>query len=187
MPNGLADVPNSAWNKANTSRPTADFFARDQPLYIINAAEIWLLRSEAALFGLWPGNANEVFQTGIKRAMSMWNASSDDIQNYLDSEPQGTLNGTQEEQFEQISSQMWVAFIPNFVESWHNIRRTGYPIIPQRFGADMALGVTNGILPKKVRYPFTVEKTVNGDNLQEAIDRMGGEDKIDVPVWWDAR
>jgi len=186
MPNGLLDVPYSQWSKINTSKLTPEFAAKDQPLYIMTAAEIWLLRAEAALNSIGnPGDANTLYQSGIRLAMEQWSIASDQIDAYLLNVPEAILTGDSDNQLRQISTQLWIAYVPNFVESWHNIKRTGYPRITQRTDPSYSLGVTNGFLPKRLKYPFTVEKIANGTNLMEAIDRMGGSDKIDYPVWWD--
>ena len=43
-------------------------------------------------------------------------------------------------------------------------------------------------MPTRASYPVTKERTINGDNIDEAINRIpGGEDMIDVKIWWDAR
>jgi hypothetical protein len=76
--------------------------------------------------------------------------------------------------------------VPNAFESWSTIRRTGYPEIPQRDGVVLSKGVTNGFMPSRIKYPYTVEKAVNGDNLQQAITSMGG-DKIDIKLWWNKK
>jgi hypothetical protein len=132
------------------------------------------------------GNPAELYQKGIVKGMEQWKIPVSEIENYLANVPEAKLNGTQENQFRQIATQMWVAFVPNHQEAWNNIKRTGYPVIPQRNNPLLSNGVTNGYLPKRLKYPYTVEKTLNGANMQEAIDRMGG-DKIDTPVWWDVR
>jgi len=186
MPNGLLDIPYSQWSKVNTSRFTDEFVARDQPLYLMTASEIWLLRAEAALFSIGqPADANTLYQTGIRMAMEQWNIPAGQISQYLSTEPTATLAGSMDNQLNQISTQLWIAFAPNFAESWHTIKRTGYPIIPQRTDPNYSKGVTDGFLPRRLKYPFTVEKITNGANIQIAIDRMGGTDKIDTPVWWD--
>jgi len=118
--------------------------------------------------------------------MEQWGVTKKDVDDYLANVPEAKLNGTQENQFRQIATQMWVAFVPNHQEAWNNIKRTGYPVIPKRNNPMLSNGVTNGYLPKRLKYPYTVEKTLNGANMQEAINRMGG-DKIDTPVWWDVR
>lgn len=183
MPNGLIDQAIGNYTRSNLSVPGDLMLAPDQPLDIMAASEIWFLRAEAALFGLGGGDANALFQLGIKQSMARWNI---DATEYIATSPYATLNGTQEEKFEQISNQLWVAFIPNHQEAYSNIRRTGYPVIARRTDPILSKGVTDGYLPKRLIYPYTVEKTLNGNNMQEAIDRMGG-DKIDIPVWWDVR
>ena len=187
LPNGLTDVALGNFTRSKISVPGDLMLAPDQYLYIMTASEIWLLRAEAALFNIGNGgNAAELYQKGIVAGMEQWKVSADDIQNYLTNVPEATLNGTQENQFRQIATQIWVAFVPNYQEAWTNIRRTGYPQIPRRTNPLLSKGVTDGYLPKRVNYPYTVEKTLNGVNLQKAIDRMGN-DKIDTPVWWDVR
>lgn len=184
LPNGLTDVAIGAYTRSNLAVPSDLMLARDQPLDIMRADEIWFLRAEAALFNLGGSDANTLYQKGIEQAMARWGVDATD---YLANSPLATLTGSPEEQFEQIGTQMWAGFVPNYAEAWTNIRRTGYPVIERRTNPKLSQGVTNGYLPKRVSYPYTVEKTLNGDNMQEAIDRMGGEDKIDSPVWWDVK
>lgn len=183
MPNGLTDTSIGLYTRSNLSVPGDLMLAPGQPLDIMAASEIWFLRAEAALFGLGGSDANTLFQKGIEQSMARWEIDATD---YITSSPFATLSGTQEEKFEQICNQMWVAFIPNHQEAWSNMRRTGYPLIERRTDPRLSKGVTNGYLPKRLIYPYTVEKTLNGENMQVAIDRMGG-DKIDTPVWWDVR
>ena len=186
MPNGLKDIPYSQWSKTNTSRLTPEFAAKDQPLYLMTAAEIWLLRAEAALFSIGSaGDANAMYQSGIRLAMEQWGIETAPIDTYISTEPEATLTGNQDNQQRQISTQLWIAYVPNFVESWHNIKRTGYPKITQRTNPLYSSGVTNGFLPKRLKYPFTVEKIANGIHREEAIERMGGADRIDYANWWD--
>ncbi len=190
MPNGLTDEAFSSWNKKNASVPSEAFFAKDQPIYLLTAAQVWLLRAEAALFNLSGagGDANMLYQRAIELAMEQWNIDSDSIAAYLAGEAEATLYGDQENRFRQISTQMWIASVPNAFESWCTIRRTGYPEIPQRTGPLLSPGITSGYMPTRASYPFTRELTINGDNLNEAIGRLpGGEDRIDARLWWDIR
>lgn len=185
MPNGMLDLPYSQWSKSNTSRFTEEFAARDQPLYILTASEVWFLRAEASLFSIGGSKETDLFyQNGIRSAMEQWGIDPILVEEYLNSE-EGSLNGSRENMFRQIATQLWIGSVPNFLESWNTIRRTGYPEIKQRTDGSMfSEGLTNGFLPKRLKYPTTVEKITNGENIQEAIDRMGGTDKIDSPVWW---
>jgi len=187
MPNGLNDVSYSTFERYNASILSSLVLAKDQYLYFMTASEIWFLRAEAALFNLGPGDANQLYQTGIALAMGQWGIEQTIIDNYLSTSSEGVLTGNDEEQFEQIGNQMWLAFVPNYIEAWFNIRRTGYPVIPQRISDTLEKGVTNGYMPTRLLYPKTTERTINGENMQEAIDRMEDGDHIYSRVWWDVR
>jgi hypothetical protein len=183
MPNGLTDVAVGNIVRSNRSVPGDLMLAPDQYLDIVTASEIWFLRAEAALFNLGGTNANTLYQKGIEQSMARWEIDATD---YISTSPLANLTGTTEEQFEQIGEQMWIAFIPNHAEAWSNMRRTGYPVIAKRTNPLLSKGVTDGYMPRRLLYPYTVEKTLNGGNMQEAIDRMGG-DEIMTRVWWDVR
>ena len=190
MPNGLTDEAFSSWNKKNASIPSGRFFAQDQPVYLITAAQVWLYRAEAALFNIGGtgGDPNIMYQTAIRLAMKQWNIQPDSIDQYLANEPEATLYGDQENRFRQIATQMWIASVPNAFESWCTIRRTGYPLIPQRTQPWLSKGITDGHMPTRLSYPVTTERSINGKNLEEAISRLpGGQDRIDARVWWDVR
>jgi hypothetical protein len=186
MPNGLNDIYYSGWSRSNSSVPTAEFFARDQPMYHMCASEIYLLRAEAALFNLGPGDANDLYQTGIEMAMDQWSIEDSLVTKFLSGEAEASLNGDQENMFRQIATQLWISFVPSAFEGWTTIRRTGYPVIEQRTSDMYSKGVTDGYMPSRIKYPFTVEKSVNGENQDAAIENMGG-DKIDLQLWWDVR
>lgn len=173
------------WPRKDMSTLTLAVLAKDQLLNYMTASEIWFLRAEAALFSIGtngPEKANEFYQKGIEMAMMQWDIDPTD---YLTNSSEANLEGTEEEMFEQISTQMWVAFVPNYIEAWFNIRRTGYPVIEQRTSPELSRGVTNGYMPRRLVYPQTTERAINSVNMQMAIDRMGGQDKFDIPVWWD--
>lgn len=184
--NGLNDQEQSRYQWDTFSNPKPVLYAKDMSQNLMCASEVWFLRAEAALFSLAPGDANQLYQEGIRKNMLQWNVTAADITEYLSAEPEATLNGTDENKFRQIATQMWIAFTPNFVEAWSNIRRTGYPSIPQRTDADVyALGVTNGVLPTRFKYSSGEYRT-NRLNLDVAIENQG-PDLIDTPVWWDVR
>ena len=189
MPNGLEDEEYAKWNRKDISIPSEAFFAEDQPIYLITAAQITLLKAEAALFNIGgASDANGLYQSAITLAMEQWAIDADSINLYLANESEASLSGDQENMFRQISTQMWIAALPNALESWNTIRRTGYPVIAQRIAPEVSQGITNGYMPSRISYPITKERSINGVNMQEAIDRLpSGEDKIDAKVWWDVR
>jgi hypothetical protein len=184
--NGLSDQEQSKYQWEDFSNPKPALYAKDMSQNLMCASEVWFLRSEAALFNLGPGDANQMYQEGIKRTMLQWKVPADEITQFISAEPEATLNGSDENKFRQIATQMWIAFTPNFVEAWSNIRRTGYPAIPQRIDPVVySLGVTNGILPTRFKYSSSEYRT-NRSNLNVAIDQQG-PDLIDTRVWWDVR
>ena len=186
FPNGLNDRMLSSYPWNNYSSPNPILFSKSLPQFLMCASEVWFLRAEAALFGLGTGDANALYRTGIEMNFLLWDVPADKASLFLSTEPEATLNGSDENKFRQISTQAWIAFVPNFTEAWCNIRRTGYPEIPQRTDPNLyALGVTDGILPKRYKYASS-EYLTNKTNLEEAIQRQG-PDKIDTPVWWDVR
>lgn len=185
MPNGMSDEKFSAWNKRNTSAPGDVLIARGTPIYELTAAEVYFLRAEAALFNLGPGDPNVLYREGIRKSMEQWSVEVQEIEDFLTNEPEANLSGTDEQQFEQIGNQMWLALTPNFAESYSYIRRTGYPVIPKRMAPDFSLGDTDGMLPGRLKYPL-VEEANNADNIQEVIVRQG-PNEISTKIWWDVR
>lgn len=184
--NGMNDQASSLliWN--DFSNPMPVLYSKTLSQFLMCASEAWFLRAEAALFNLADGDAGQFYKNGITCNMQRWKVDPALIRNFIDSEPEATLNGTQENQFRQIGTQLWIAFIPNFTEAWTNIRRTGYPVIPQRTDLTIyALGATNGILPKRFRYPSN-EYLNNLENVNQAVSQQG-PDAISTPVWWDVR
>ena len=150
------------------------------------AAEIWFLRAEAALFGIGNGgDANELYQAGILRSLEQWTVSQAEADAYLAGNAYATLTGSQEEQFEQICTQLWFSFLSNEVEGWSNMRRTGYPVLPERTAPDFSLGVTNGAHPTRLKYPVS-ETNINRENNLKAVEEQG-PDEILTPLWWDVR
>jgi len=190
IPNGLIDELLAQINRRERCAPSGDFFAADQPIYLLTAAQVLLYKAEALLFGITGGeDPNTVYQKAIVTAMEQWNIDPAAITDYLTNEPEATLSGTDtEDDFRKISTQFWITSVPNAYDGWVNIRRTGYPVIPQRTEPWLEKGVTDGYLPSRIMYPYTGEKSNNGEEMQKAIDRLpGGEDRIDIKVWWDVR
>lgn len=185
IPNGLSEEVLISYKWADISDPSKNLVGQGAPSTEMSAAEIWLLRAEAALFDLGPGDANELYRMGIRRSLEQWKVGSDTIDLYLNNAACTILSGSQEEMFEQICTQHWLASIPNFFEAWTNMRRTGYPRVPKRTEPRFSLGITNGEMPKRMRYPSS-EININRENYEKAIEQQG-PDLITTPIWWDVR
>lgn len=186
VPNGLSTQAYSLVDWTKRSAPMPVLYSKDLSQFLMCASEVWFLRAEAALYKLSSGDASQLYKQGITTNLQLWKVDATTISNFLGTEAEASLTGTDENKFRQISTQMWIAFVPNFTEAWSNIRRTGYPEIPQRTDADTySLGVTKGFLPKRFRYSSN-EYLNNLNNINEAVKQQG-PDKIDTPVWWDVK
>ena len=181
MTNGLGDVAFANSNFAAKSDMGSALSSQNSELYLMNAAEVWLLRAEAALaYDNDPTTANDLFRIGIETSLKQWEVENSDIATFMAS-PVASLAGSNVE--EQIGTQMWLALTPNYFEGWNHIRRTGYPVIEDRIDPTLSKGVTNGVMPSRFLYS-SFELSSNNKNVMEAISRQGGN-KIDIPVWWD--
>lgn len=179
--NGLTDQAFGNSNFANLSDMGLALSSPESKLYVMTAAETWLLRAEAALaFDNDPTTANSLYRNGIETSLNQWEVDAGEIATFMAS-PTATLAGVNDE--EQIGVQMWLALTPNFFEGWSHIRRTGYPVIAVRTSEDLSVGATNGVMPNRFNYS-SFEQGSNSANVQEAISRQGAN-KIDTPVWWD--
>ncbi len=185
IPNGLSDSELPKWVWADVSDPTDSLVGKAAPITEMSAAEVWFLRAEAALYNIGPGDANELYRKGIERSFEQWKVTEEQVNEYMNNSDYANLHGTQEQKFEQICTQLWIAVNPNAHEGWANIRRTGYPKIEQRTEPKFSLGVTNGILPARLRYPSS-EVNINKENYQAAIEEQG-PDLITTHLWWDVR
>ncbi len=185
MINGLTDDEFGDAVQKEYSFPGEYLVGRGAPLYLMTAAEIAFLQAECALFGLGGSDANGHYRRGIELALRRVGVPEDSITTFMAS-PIATLSGTQEEQFEQIGTQLWVAFAPNFHEAFTYMRRTGYPVIPNRDGVITSLGDTDGELPSRILYPLS-ERLRNSANVEDAISQMPEGDVLTERLWWDVR
>jgi hypothetical protein len=183
--NGLNDIDHgNAIADEKYCDPSENLYAKDMPSYFLCADEVFFLKAEAALYGLGSGDANQLYQEGIRKAMEKWDVPNEQISAFLNDEPEATLTGSDEEKFEQICIQAWIAAVPNFTEMYANMRRTDYPTIEQRTG-NLEKGVTDGYLPKRLIYG-TSELTSNGENVEKAI-AIQGPNSLTTPLWWDVK
>lgn len=183
--NGLTDDLFVDAIKLEHSYPGEYLVGKAAPAFLMTAAEIAFLQAECALFGLGESDANGHYQRGIRLAMDRVDVSQDDIDTFMTTGI-ASLSGIQEEQFEQICEQLWLAFAPNVSEAYSMMRRTGYPFIPTRNGVITDLGDTEGELPSRIIYPLS-ERLTNNTNVEAAIANMDGEDVLKTRVWWDVR
>jgi hypothetical protein len=79
---------------------------------------------------------------------------------------------------DRIIEQKWFALFFQGLEAWYDYRRTGLPeLLPG------PANVNGDRVPRRFLYPST-EQSLNADNYQAAVDRLGG-DNINIGAWWE--
>jgi len=92
-----------------------------------------------------------------------------------ESDEQNSLNA--------INTQYWLATGTNFnfIESWLNWKRSGYPVLtPVNYPGN----TTNATIPRRMIY-LSTEILNNTSNYKEAVSRLNGGDILTARVWWD--
>lgn len=155
----------------------------EAPAFMVTYSQTLLLHAEAAFRGWAPGDANDLYQSGIRAHMRQFTdwpgdtaISEPEIQAFLD-----THNLTPGSELEDINTQYWVSAFLNGHEGWANFRRSGFPDIAPNPYPGSELQTEEFI--RRLTYPDT-ERTVNVTNLDAAISRQG-PDILDTRVWWD--
>jgi len=176
----------------------------ETPANVMSASEAYFLRAEGALRG-WNmgGTAQELYEAGITQSMYQWGITNNTvIDNYISSTatpvaPNDFLNSPAvsdipvkfsndpDIQMQQIATQKWIALFPDGIEAWAEVRRSGnvklYPVA----NSDNP-DITNPSAQWIRRIPFLLsERMSNGDEVEKAVQLLGGEDKITTPLWWD--
>lgn len=181
------------------------------PMVLMNAAEVWFLRAEAALRGWTTESAQTDYETGITTSMTQWGAS---VGNYLSDktstqadyvDPQTPQAGvpnasikamstitiawdntaTNEQNLERIITQKWLANFPSGGwESWTEYRRTGYPRLFPVVVNNSGGTISTALQIRRIQYPSS-EYTGNAAGVAAGVSLLGGPDNGGTPVWWD--
>lgn len=162
--------------------------------WFMDYAEVQFILAEAALKGLIGGGeqaAKTYYETAQRASLQKWSAFSspvdatyavtdDDITAFLSSDlASWDMATTDAAKQELIAGQKYLALFWVGMEDWHEYRRTGLPKLTVGSGCvynDM-------ILPTRFAYPGTTVAT-NRAHVDEALQRMGGENDMKTPVWW---
>lgn len=176
-----------------------------EPMKMMTAAEVWFLRSEAALRGWTSESAQTDYETGVQTSMTQWGVS---IGNYLSdatsvptgyTDPSNSANNspavstitiawdpaaTNEVQLERIITQKWIAMFPEGQEAWTEFRRTGYPKL-----FTVVNNNSNGVIStttqiRRLAYP-SIEYSTNLAAVTAAVTALGGPDNGGTRLWWD--
>lgn len=169
----------------------SNFLKGDNPGVVMTYAEVNFLMAEAALNGWNVGGetAEQLYSKGVRAAMDFLTdnygydrISDEDFNAYME---KNGIGHTDTQKREAINTQAWILHFTNPAECWANIRRSGYPRLksPAEYGFGQYL--TGGTeIPVRLCYP-TLESSYNKSGYEEALDRMGGTNSWNTPVWWD--
>ncbi len=166
----------------NVSRVNERVVRAEQPIMVLDHAEVAFSKAEIYLAGLAGGDAEAAYREGIRASMEFYEVDEADITAFL-SGSAGTLSGSEEDMLQQIATQKWLSLYQQTAEGFSEMRRTGYPMM-YTYPADP--GNTNRRVPRRTPYPLS-EYQRNQANNQEAIDRLGGDDALMARIWWDAK
>ena len=213
---GMRNGQSKIYISADQNRPHSDLGPRflpaalgdNNPIVVMRAAEIWLLRAEGALEGWSMGaTVQQAYEEGIRQSMKEWTTADDAaIDAYISSQntpvevgddyntppltdiPIAYLTGgSKEKQLEQIITQKWLALYPDGWEAWAELRRTKYPVQYDRINSDNPnVGVAD-IMARMVY--VTSEFNTNREEVEAAIasQEIEGADKGSTKVWWDKK
>jgi hypothetical protein len=158
------------------------------PEIVMTSSESYFLKAEAIVKGLSgaSGDANAIFQEGIRQAMLMWGVDDGGITTYLSNAALANIStGTTAQKLEKIAVQRWIASYTEGFEGWAIVRKSGYPAELANGVSDVdifALGDINGQYPERMIYGNSA-KSKNGANLNIAIGRQGA-DKMETKLWF---
>lgn len=181
-PVALEGSQTSRYNLETAARLPMFFLAAAYPIIVMNAAEVYFLRAEAALTGLSGENAEQMYRNGITASLEQYEIPVANANAYMSSPAATIANGTEEEKLENIIVQKYLAIYHQSAEAWAEFRRTGYP----RIWTGPVLGSTGGNIPRRLTYPSS-EYARNGANVAAAVSRLNGGDKMMSRMWWDAK
>lgn len=194
--------------KLHASRPRTD----KAEVIWMRASEVKFLLAEAALYGLYSGNPENLYRDGVRMSFSEQGAAgADTYLNNLTARPAAytaphnaygngytediTANNvapgwvasdTQEKKLQKIITQKYIALYPNAIEAWTEYRRTGYPLImkPMDPVAASRVGGDYSALRAPERFKYSSEAYANNPSMSVVPTLLGGEDKGATQLWW---
>ncbi|WP_298736415.1 SusD/RagB family nutrient-binding outer membrane lipoprotein [uncultured Chitinophaga sp.] len=175
----------------NYSRPTTALYTnRSGVEFVLTYAETELLLAEAAVRGWNVGGTAAAHYanglTGALQSMATFNAeigtfTPTQISSYVNAHPLD--QSSTEASLKQINEQYWATTgtLFNFIETWCNWRRSGYPqLTPVVYVGNFS----GGTIPRRIPYHST-EGANNPSGYQDAVSRLGGTDNFTSRMWWD--
>ena len=198
----------SGYSGLNVSDGTPTF-SKSSPVQLMTAAEVYFLRAEAALRG-WAnagGSAQSLYELGITTSFQQYGLG--DASAYINNstnvparyeDPKNALNNapspsnitvkwdgaaSNEQNFERIITQKWLAIFPEGQEAWSEFRRTGYPKLFPVVQNNSGGTINTALQIRRLPFPQN-ERNTNSAELDKGIQLLGGgPDNGGTRLWWD--
>src|SRR5256886_654271 len=189
---GLPSSPDSqpaTVDSAHFSRLNAAMFRRNDnfPGYVMTAAEVAFLKSEAYMRGWATGNAKTAYDNALRLSIQMQYATynrnnlaadsippAESIVTAFINSPAVVYNST----LERIATQKWIHLgIVQPYEAWAELRRTDFPVLPPDLIGDR-------LLERTVRIVYPSTEITNNSQSYEAVR---AKDTPTTRVWWDVK
>jgi hypothetical protein len=207
VPAGLSAVNagKPEYNNPDYARMGPKYTNETRPYEKMTFEEVCFLRAEGALRG-WNmgGTAKSFYEQGVTASMTKAGVPDNIIAQYLQSTSTNTygttakfgynsgksFNGREvDSDLDKIITQKYIAMWPDgAMEAWNDHRRLHKPVlIPFASPNASAITATDGgpgNFIKRLTYPAG-ESVSNEANYKDALQKMGGTDKVSTNVWWD--
>lgn len=147
--------------------------AGEAPVRLLTNFQRDFILAEMALKLGTAGDANALYQDGIRQSMLKTGLSTADVTAYFAANPNiVTLRGSNNFKISQIIRQKWFAQVGMGIESWNDYRRTGFPRLQPALNV-----VFTPNIPQRLLYPPS-EVAANGPNLPTTGVNVADK------VWW---
>ena len=163
----------------------------DAHAFLMDYSEVQFILAEAALKGYIAGGESTArmhYEEAVTASCLKWAdyeqyskvkapINDNTVGKFLEGKLAGWDNNTDKERLiceQKFLSLFWVG-----MEAYHEIRRTGWPLLTIGDGTYY----NNYQFPQRMAYCTSTTGT-NPDNVAAALERMGGENNTKTPVWW---
>ena len=154
------------------------------PQRILTSADVAYIRAELALTMGTTDNARDMLETGMERSFAEVNEAAASV-GAPDVDGSGYIAevlalydaGNNDQKLEVIMTQKWIQAFGNAVESWNDIRRTGYPEVCDPFQDLNEFSITTN--------PYPVVLPYYGNDLTNNGNAPGQHDQYSAKVFWD--
>jgi len=182
FPYGLTTSETFDYAIDERSLPSEATRAIDSQSYIMTYSELLFIKAEAEQRG-WFGTVGDAaisYEQAINASMEQWDVNNADITTYL---ALADVLYDDANWRKMIGEQKYISLYTLGSNAWSELRRLDFPELI--FPAD-AVATTNSTateIPRRFFYASS-EASVNGTNLEQAINDMGG-DTFSTRMWWD--